>query len=181
MEWLPCSLCSQQKEGVLGKYPIIHGLILSWQQWWLTDRSYYFNGDVRKILWGSLHLSWCWLWACSTSSVLCWVLFSVSTDSPGILSWSNVGFCYRSFFFLCLMKWSYGFCPWVYVVNYTYYFKYMHQSRISRMKLTWSWCMIIWMCFRIWFASKVVERLAYNSLFWFRLLFSFSLGVLWAS
>lgn len=57
-----------------------------------------------------LHLSWYWLWACYMAFIILKVS-SMSLNSPGPLSWMDVGVCKRPC--LHLMWWSHGFSPWV--------------------------------------------------------------------
>lgn len=67
-----------------------------------------------ELLWVSLHLSQCWLWACCKLPALCWGVSLVSLFSPGIFNINFIiifninGFHQQPF--LHLMRWSCGFC-----------------------------------------------------------------------
>ena len=64
--------------------------------------------DFSGIVTSSLHLSWCCLWGFCKLPLLSWSISLLFTVSPGLLSWSGVGCFQRPF--LCLMRWSCGFC-----------------------------------------------------------------------
>ena len=50
----------------------------------------------------------CWLWVCGKCFWLCWDMFLLYSFWWEALSWMDVEFC--QILFLCLLKWSCGFC-----------------------------------------------------------------------
>jgi hypothetical protein len=120
---------------------------------------------LNELLWVSLHLSRCWMWACWKLTWLSWDLSLVSQMSPGLGSWNDVVILSKTFDGFCVSL----FERWIIFIS-------LHMSNhcwISTMKPAWSFWMIYLMCSWILFAKVLLKKFAFMFIKEIGLQFSF--------